>query len=72
MSQQTESFPDEYTIELYENDGTWVKQLLRTIDIDEFDRYYEEHEPDDGYYFSPWCIVYDQTTGEIKESYPMY
>ena len=64
---------NEFTLELYQTDGKWVKQILVTDDIDELDKYEKANPVDeDKFYYSEWVIQYDDMTGEEMCSFPLY
>lgn len=64
--------PDDYTLELYQKDGTWIKQIMKTDNYAEIELYERENPCEDGYYYSTWCIQCDNETGEEMASFPWY
>ena len=63
---------DDYTLELYTKDGTWVKRIMLSKEYKDIEKYIDENPCEDGYYYSTWGIQYDNETGEEMCYYPMY
>lgn len=63
---------EEYTVELY--DGTpankWVKQCM-VGSFEECEKFIENNPVKEPYYYSIWCIEYDDD-GEEMGSFPVY
>ena len=64
--------PDDFTLELYKRDGTWIKQIMVDQSYNVIEDYIGKHPLNDEYYYSIWCITYDNETGEEMVSFPMY
>ena len=62
---------DDYTVELYDRSGKWLKQTYVTDSYEDADEWIEKH-PDSRGYYSIFCIQYDNETGEEMCSFPVY
>lgn len=64
--------PDDYTLELYREDGTWIEQIMVSDNLDDINKYQDNHPAETGCYYSIWVIQYDNETGEEMCSFPLY
>ena len=62
---------EEYTLELYRNDGTHEKQIDVFDTYEQADAFAESNPADENHYYSIFCIEYDKDGNEIN-SYPVY
>ena len=71
---------EEYTVEVYKelNEvekanwiSNWKKQAFVGNTYEECEQFIEENPIDEPYYYSIWCIEYDEHENEVK-SYPVY
>lgn len=67
-----EIIEDDYTVELYRADGKWIKQEYVTDKYEKAEEYIDNNPLENGYYYSIFCIQYDNETGEEMCSYPVY
>lgn len=63
---------NEYTVELYRNNGLHERQIDVFNAYEEAERFTIDNPVDEStHYYSIWCIEYD-TNGEELASYPVY
>lgn len=63
---------DDYTVELYTADSTWIKQVYVTDSYEDANEWIDKHPPMNGGYYSISCIEYDNETGEEMSCFPCY
>ena len=62
---------DEYTVELYSESGTWIRQKGVFETYEDAIKFEDEHPIDeDNYYYSIWRIEYDEN-GEETAAFPV-
>ena len=66
---------EEYTVELYKENNSWKdlwqKQEYVGDTYEDCENFIDEHPVDDPYYYSIWCLEYDEKGHEIA-SYPVH
>lgn len=67
------SASETYTVELYDDSlgNQWVNQCITCSSYEECEQYIETHTVEEPYYYSIWCVEYDEHEKEIA-NYPIY